>query len=1410
MKSRYKAYCNASVVPVICGSDQGTAFFVTGELLLTARHILADAEDNGDGVAIQIGNVSYSCSVVWKGDSDNMIDLAILKCFDYVCPEPLRLLALPPDRRDIDLIVCGYPHENGGGRNLFEIPVTPTVSVNGREYDVITAPSTLLSFVSYKGFSGSPVLNDSGSVVGVLTDQMNMVLGYKALATVSDTLAEHGLVCSSNWEMEDNNPYGLGHALTLLTRQVDLAGDRYNEKVHVDNDTLMKKLERFSDKQYFLGIVSRLNELEEVYAGYSSTLPQGKQILDWYNKPYELGGYINLTYFLQQALKLAEKDPGQKNGDTVQTLRKSIDRSDDLVRQYLELNRSNYIIDGEAGSGKTHMVCWFALHHQSPCYVYLIHGAQLIPSENVEKQICRLCGFPDATLVALDDKMATVDKYGVVIVDAINECSSGSYWVKQLDVFRKTFDKYKNLKLIITVRTGTVDIGAWERDTISGFENVHHAVTQYFSAFGVPNGFDWKKFKGDFRNPLFLRLFCDSFRYLNGYWYNDLKQIDVYLAYIRKRNEKISELVDEDIFRNVSEKYLLKIASYSLYYNNCQDISREKARRLGDNICRGRLWSQSLLKNSLDENLLISMPDYEYTEDELVGFHFEKMGDFLRAYVLLTSKTDYTKKVEQLLEWQKQAQKHEEYDGKFRGLIGAYVDTYDGKENLLEYKAFSAGPLREYLVEALPYNTQFNNDIITLLLKSMTPALIRALVVKFNDYGRGEIVTLHKTLKGMTMPERDAVWTEAINEFCDKYGYDFSRWSYDVSDKDDCSRALVLLSWLLCSSYPETRARLIRQLYGILREKPKACIFILKAMAGCGDPYVIEGVLCAVYGVVVQSREATSVGEVARLVREIFYGEYREGPMDLQIRKWALKIFERDHYLTPTSKFFEECTPPNNTPSPFVYLQDQEKADGNREFFGKTQGSKMLYNSLFGIEDFARYIIGTNSSSTNHSFLYKDRDEEVLLSEIQEMVAQRIMEIGWNDGLGKYDDHRYSPSRYDNKKERLGKKYQWIAYYNILGRLCDHCQMKDRWSWSKPFKKLANNYPWCTSEINYFDPTLEGKIKPVGKLLYESPFDIDKDKAYDWVKDNDKVPAVRFEYKDEKGAEWVRLYGYESETVKQDAYEIEGFLFFNAHFVKSGDADIVEEWAQNKNFYGRWLREAPDVYQFLWNEYPWSDSYRFVFDEGEWDDLEGNVKTMLAAIIQLQEDKKGLDTENYLSNAYLPCADMMDVLGLYTAERGIIRTIADNDIVATSFSQLGLEKVGLAIKKKYLCEYLKRTGYKLFYFIMGEKLAKISTTITPEGIKELSACWYFDIDGWHEVQHISVRTDKPERKTQKEEGEYTWLDEFLKEHPDVTVGDVLEAVEDVDEEDKGHEDETQDKEESDKDDDFTPPDGSEG
>jgi len=1385
MKSKYKTYNNASIVTVTCGSDQGTAFFVKENLLLTARHILADAEENDDPVYIGIGRMSYVCKVIWQGDANNPVDLALLSCTDVSCPSPFRLLSQPQERKDIDLVVCGYPHENGGGRNQFEIPVTPIAPIADREYDVITAPGTLLPFVNYKGFSGSPVLNDSGSVVGVITDQLNAVLGFKSIASVVDLLAEQGLTCSSNWEIEDNNPYGLGHCRQLIERQVELAGDRYSDDVHVDNGKLIHDLEQFTDKRFLAGVTEQLNAIEKVYTDYAATLPEDKQIKAWDNKPYEKGSYTNIVYYLQQALKLVQKDPEAKDGVTSQNIRKAIDSADEKVKQFLEYNTPMCVIEGEAGAGKTHLICRFALHHGDHCYVYVIHGGQLVPSQDVEQQICRLCGFPDATLTELNQKMESVDKYGVIIIDAINECSSGSYWVDQLDAFRQTIERYSSLKLVLTLRTGTIILPyAWSRKIISGFEDVNEAVEKYFVKYGVPRSFDWKKFKGDFHNPLFLRLFCESHRYLAYSWHKDIRHIDVYLAYIQKRNVKISELVDEDIARNVTEKYLLKVASQSLYYEHCLDIKREKARKLGDGICYGRTWTKSLLKNALDENLLISLQSY-YEDEEVVGFHFEKMGDFLRAYVLSSANRGFESKLSQLLQWEKEQRDNEEYEGKFKGLIGAFVDTYDGEENLLDIKAFNSGVLRPYLVEAIPYNTKYNNEIVRLLLKSMSPELVRALVSHFNDYGSSEIVTLHKALGSLAMPERDAVWSEAVNQFYNSYKYDFGNWAWDLVDKEDIQRGLVLYSWLLCSSYPDVRNRLIRRIYAVLKDNIAFVGFLLKATAGCNDLYVVEGVLCAIYGTVITTRNAGFVSSVANLVREIYYGEDMQWPVNLQIRKWALKIFERDLYLTPGSKHFKECTPPCDSPSPFVYLEKQNKASGNRTFFGETQGSQMIYASIFSIEDFARYIIGTNGGPTSRVFYYKDKEEEIALADIQEMTAQKIMDMGWNDELGVYDKGRYSRNRHENLTERLGKKYQWIAYHNILGGLTDHCRMKDRWE--KPYRAYEHNYPWYTEDVNHFDPSLQGKVVSVGMLNWASPFGLDSIDAYAWVKDDEAVPAIRFIFKDQDGEEWVRIYGYESEDVKQNELGVEGFLFFNSHFVKNDDVATVRDWAKSQNFYGRWLPEAPDLYQFLWNEYPWSDSYKHTMEGEEWEVIAprkgGGAKSMRSTLCQLQEDKRGLDSEDYLSNAYVPCEDMMKVLGLYTAERGTVRTIEGNEIVATSMKQLGVEHGGLAIKKRYLNQYIETTGNTLFFFITGEKLAKVSTNITGDGIKQLSACWYMDGTGFYEVQPITVMKEEPRKpKEQGAERNFDWLEEFIKEHPDFSIGDIIDTEESEDKE----------------------------
>lgn len=51
----------SSIVPVECGNEKGTAFFVTPDTLVTARHVVADKEMNDSPVLI---STNHLCCVM--------------------------------------------------------------------------------------------------------------------------------------------------------------------------------------------------------------------------------------------------------------------------------------------------------------------------------------------------------------------------------------------------------------------------------------------------------------------------------------------------------------------------------------------------------------------------------------------------------------------------------------------------------------------------------------------------------------------------------------------------------------------------------------------------------------------------------------------------------------------------------------------------------------------------------------------------------------------------------------------------------------------------------------------------------------------------------------------------------------------------------------------------------------------------------------------------------------------------------------------------------------------------------------------------------------------------------------------------------------------------------------------------
>lgn len=77
--------------------------------------------------------------------------------------------------------------------------------------------------------------------------------------------------------------------------------------------------------------------------------------------------------------------------------------------------------------------------------------------------------------------------------------------------------------------------------------------------------------------------------------------------------------------------------------------------------------------------------------------------------------------------------------------------------------------------------------------------------------------------------------------------------------------------------------------------------------------------------------------------------------------------------------------------------------------------------------------------------------------------------LGYTDELfGPYDSMHRGYSRHDSKKiERIGKKYQWITFYNILARVSDHHQIENSWSEKQnPYEGSWEPY------VRDFDPTL--------------------------------------------------------------------------------------------------------------------------------------------------------------------------------------------------------------------------------------------------------------------------------------------------------------------------------------------------
>lgn len=563
----------------------------------------------------------------------------------------------------------------------------------------------------YQGFSGGPILNSYGSVLGIAVKQINSGLGFLSVDAFSDELPEE-CELSTDWQHEDDGLYGFARSLEFSMDRVQDAHGRYDTEMDVPNVRTEMVLTNFCNIHYYDFLNEQIKADIEVIRSHTN-------LADNYRTDDYLHFVEDYENDRNQSIEGNHASEYQNLANTdlevieqrVRSIKGSLEYKERVFKQFM-------LIYGEAGTGKTHSICHFIEKGKHHVNLYLLYGSSFRSDVDIRKQICEQIGIPSKDgFEVLNQKMSERKSFAVIIIDALNEGASDSFWQAGLLTLTKKLDELENIRLIVTVREpfdkvieDSINEKTWYKHKVEGFSQIKDAVKVFFDKYLIPKEYA-EAYKDELKNPLFMKIFCQAFYRLKEDERNAADRLKLYHHFLAVRNEKVCDIVDEDKHRNIAEEYVRKLCAYSIFYRCGSLVSRQKARQYADQICRGRFWSNNLLNAMIRESLLLETKSKDLTEDQLM-LEYDNMADFYKAEALLRSKMDGKAIVQFLLDCKRRFDKDKNLNAqKFKNCIGALISIWNRTDvNLMEYKPF-INNFDDSFVQAKKYGGVYREEI---------------------------------------------------------------------------------------------------------------------------------------------------------------------------------------------------------------------------------------------------------------------------------------------------------------------------------------------------------------------------------------------------------------------------------------------------------------------------------------------------------------------------------------------------------------------------------------------------------------------------------------------------------------------------------------------------------------------------
>lgn len=623
------------------------------------------------------------------------------------------------------------------------------------------------------------------------------------------------------------------------------------------------------------------------------------------------------------------------------------------------------ILKGEAGIGKTHLLCDYAnnrINSGKPTLIFLSDELASIEDTNPVVCMAKLMGYTTSAdfLKDLRSLANSSPERVCLIIDAINEADAIK-WSQLSELFN-----IKGLSLVISVRNGYERMIPNRRkySTVEhfGFSEMEWDATSTFFKHYKMKMPEIPIINPEFRNPLFLMIFCEAYKGETDKTFKGKGATHVFEQYVIEQSKKI---VKELNIKLDNKNYLwwnvIKQIGIWMGQNKTSVISRYNILRIIETDPKLSSRASELLKLMEKYGLLLKYPRYGKNSKRIeykYKFTYNRFSDHLIVRSLLT---------ENKINSEVSAQRFFA-DGKFLdeninniGLLEAlsiqiperckkdkaefvwvipekYRDDYRIKTAFLnsikwrdveldgfDKKTGKASYINESQIRK--YISTYMNDSIYDLYEVMD-CLFDVSVVPNHPLNA---MRLHEILSGTNLAERDSWFQQYMLNATSEQGNAISRiqsWSIsrlprDISDQKAILLTGIALAWTLSSTENNLRDRSTRALIQLFRYHQDVLVKLLEIFINVDDPYIVERLFAATYGVV--SLNPHDKAGFQSLVLWIYKNhflnksrrpdalldDYAKGLIELYIRKYKNNIHVDLNKIKPPFTYYKF---PNDIP----------------------------------------------------------------------------------------------------------------------------------------------------------------------------------------------------------------------------------------------------------------------------------------------------------------------------------------------------------------------------------------------------------------------------------------------------------------------------------------------------------------